>query len=206
MKKVSHTLLVMMLLGTSQSLHSQHLAWGAKTGFNFASAYSDDAIASSKPGYQVGLFFRAKFGKVGLQPEISLSNQRFTLKKDSEDAEETFTYLNVPILLTYYPISQVRLQLGPQVGFLIDGNRKNNSLLMSNIPFNENIKDAYTATDVSISAGGGYDFKFGLEVDLRYNVGVKDISIETQYSKEPVYSRMLIVSIGWNFLNRRSAL
>jgi hypothetical protein len=49
-----------------------------------------------------------------------------------------------------------------------------------------------------VSLGAGYDFDFGLGLDFRYNLGVKDIN--NAVDGEPVKSRVILISLGWNFL------
>ena len=50
----------------------------------------------------------------------------------------------------------------------------------------------------SYYAGAGWDFKFGLSVDVRYNIGVKDINNDV--NREEAKSKVFLVSVGWNFL------
>ena len=76
-------------------------------------------------------------------------------------------------MLKFYPVGGLNLQVGPQFGFLMDGERKYNSLLGSGT---EDITEYYKKSDLSVSVGAGYDFDFGLNFDFRYNLGVKDIN------------------------------
>jgi hypothetical protein len=132
---------------------------------------------------------------VAIQPEVLLFTQRgegtFSLGK----VEESFTYLSIPVILKFYPIGGLNIQAGPQFGFLLDGERKYENAFGS---IKEDIKDSYKSSDVSISLGGGYDFGFGLGLDVRYNIGVKDINDEV--NGDPAKSRIFLISLGWNFL------
>jgi Outer membrane protein beta-barrel domain len=163
--------------------------------------FDNSLVSYSQAGYQGGFFLRKKLNKIGFQPEVLLSWQK-TLKKNSADRiEDSFVYLNIPIMFKYYPIERLNIQLGPQFGFLVGGER-NFSSLRTPLFFNEDlkIKDAYKNSDVSISVGGGYDFKFGLELDLRCNVGINDINNVANGAS--IQSRVIVVSLGWSFLKK----
>lgn len=181
----------------SYELASAQAAFGLKGGVNLTSLKLDDPDASydSRTGFHAGVFLRGKFDKVAIQPEVLLFTQRgegtFSLGK----VEESFTYLSIPVILKFYPIGGLNIQAGPQFGFLLDGERKFENAFGT---IKQDIKDSYKSSDVSISLGGGYDFGFGLGLDVRYNIGVKDINDEV--NGDPAKSRIFLVSLGWNFL------
>ena len=98
-------------------------------------------------------------------------------------------------MFKFYPLWGLNIQVGPQLGFLVAGQRKTET------PFGtstEDIKDYYKTSDVSISAGLGYDFNFGLDVDVRYNIGVRDVNNAS--NGETAKSQVFLVSVGWNFM------
>jgi hypothetical protein len=199
MKRTLRIAIVVIMLLSTEIVIGQDLGFGLKGGLNLASLKIDDPEASykSKVGYHAGIFLRAKFSKIAVQPELLL----FTQKTNGEfaglgDIEDNFTYVSIPVILKFYPIAGLNLQAGPQFGFLVDGERKYDTILGT---FKEDIKDSYKKSDVSISVGGGYDFGFGLGLDVRYNIGLKDIN--NAADGEEVKSQVFLVSIGWNFLN-----
>jgi hypothetical protein len=181
----------------SNELNAQ-AAFGIKGGLNLTALKIDDPEASydSRTGFHAGVFLRGKFGKVGLQPEVLFFTQRGEGSFSGFDkVEESFTYLSIPVILKFYPVGGLNLQLGPQFGFLIDGEQTRQLGL---IKTTHDIKEAYKSSDVSISLGAGYDAGFGLNIDFRYNIGVMDINNEA--NGEPAKSRIFLVSLGWNFL------
>lgn len=89
----------------------------------------------------------------------------------------------------------MNFQVGPQVGFLLDGEQTGSTLVGE---FKNDIKDQYANSDFSVSVGAGWDFGFGLNIDARYNIGVKDIN-DAASGKE-AKSRVFLISLGWNFL------
>jgi hypothetical protein len=177
---------------------SQEVGFGIKGGVNLSTLNFDDPEASydSKTGFHAGLFLRGKFDRIGIQPEVLLFTQKGSLTTTIlGTTEESFTYLSVPVMFKFYPVGGLNLQAGPQFGFLLDGERKYNTVLGNG---SKDITDYYKSSDVSVSFGGGYDFGFGLTFDLRYNIGLKDINNEE--NGDPVKSRVFLVSLGWNFL------
>lgn len=174
------------------------LGFGIKGGVNLTTLNIDDPELSynSKTGYHAGVFLRARFDKVGIQPELLL----FTQNGDIESsvfgtAQERFTYLSVPVMLKFYPVGGFNIQVGPQFGFLLDGEREYKTILGGGT---QDITEYYKESDVSVSLGGGYDFDFGLGLDVRYNIGVKDIN--NAANGEEARSRIFLLSLSWNFL------
>lgn len=177
---------------------SGQVAFGLKGGLNLTTLNIEDPELSydSRTGYHAGLFLRGKFDKVAIQPELLLFTQRGDLESSFfGTARENFTYLSVPLMLKFYAIGGLNIQVGPQFGFLIDGEREYAGVLGSG---SQDITEYYKKSDVSVSVGGGYDFDFGLGLDVRYNVGVKDIN--NAASGEEARSRIFLVSLGWNFV------
>ena len=174
------------------------VGFGIKGGLNLTTLKVDDPELSydSRTGYHAGVFLRGRFGNVGLQPEVLLFTQSGDLQSSLfGTAQERFTYLSIPVILKFYPIGGLNIQLGPQFGFLLDGEREYDSFLGSG---KQDITEYYKQSDVSVSVGGGYDFGFGLGLDVRYNIGVKDINDAAD--GEQAKSRIFLLSLGWNFL------
>jgi hypothetical protein len=198
MFKVGKSVLIGLFLLVAISAHSQEVAFGLKGGLNLTTLNFDDPEASydSKAGFHAGIFLRSKFDRIAIQPEVLFFTQKGDVTYSAiGTAEESFTYVSVPVMLKFYPIGGLNLQAGPQFSFLVDGERKYDTILGSG---SEDIKDYYKKSDISISAGAGYDFGFGLSVDFRYNIGVKDIN--NVADGDPVKSRVFLLSLGWNFI------
>lgn len=198
MKMIRLSLLaVALLVGTS--LYAQDAAFGLKAGLNLSKIDIDDPEATyeGKTGYHAGIFMSSRVGKIGFQPEVLLYTQSGEFETATvNNGKESFTYLTIPVMIKFYPLLGLNLQVGPQFGFLLDGERSGTNFFGD---FKQDIKDQYDSNDFSVSAGAGYDFKFGLSLDARYNIGVKDIN--NAAAGEEAKSRVFLVSIGWNFLN-----
>lgn len=196
MRKLNLIVIVSLLfLGTSAM--AQETAFGLKGGLNLSEIKIDDPEASynSKTGYHAGIFVRSKFDKVAIQPELLLYTQRGDFSGPGYTGNEDFTYLTIPLMVKFYPVMGLNLQVGPQFGFLLDGERTANTVFGT---VKQDIKDQYESSDFAVSAGAGYDFSFGLSLDARYNIGVKDINNAT--NGDEAKSRVFLISIGWNFL------
>jgi hypothetical protein len=123
-----------LALLTSGLLNAQDVAFGLKGGLNLANLDVKDPEGSynSRTGYHAGVFLRGKFSKVAIQPELLL----FTQGTDATNTtfgeyKDSFTYLSVPLMLKYYPVLGLNIQVGPQFGFLLDGERKYDNILGS---------------------------------------------------------------------------
>ncbi len=176
----------------------QETAFGLKGGVNLTNLKVDDPEASydSRTGYHAGVFVRSKFDKIALQPELLLFTQSNEVNyAGGFGATQRFTYLSVPVLLKFYPAMGLNVHLGPQFGFLVDGEEEVRSLLFTGT---RDISESYKSSDVSLSLGAGWDFDFGLSLDVRYNLGIKDIN--NVADGEEARSRVFLVSLGWNFL------
>jgi len=171
--------------------------FGLKAGVNLTNLKIDDPEYSldSRTGYHAGVFLRGRFDKVAIQPEVLLFTQQNTIKGSFGTIDNSFTYLSVPVLLKFYLISGLNIQAGPQFGFLIDGEQKYETVLFTG---KRDITESYKKSDIAASVGGGFDFPFGLTVDVRYNLGIKDIN--NAANGEETKSRVFLVSLGWNFL------
>ena len=193
----ANLILVLFVLISTNS-YSQNTAFGLKGGINTNSIKFDDPEATyeSRTGYHVGLFLRGRMGNIGIQPELLLFANKGEIQSSVfGTAEESFTYITIPVMLKFYPIMGLNLQVGPQFAFLLDGERKYETFLGSGT---EDITDYYKNSDLSLSLGGGYDFKWGLNLDIRYNIGIKDIN--NTADGEEAKSKIFLISAGWNFL------
>jgi hypothetical protein len=196
MKALKLTLIIFALAMTETAM--AQVGFGLKGGVNLTSLKLDDAQASydSRTGFHAGVFLRAKFANIGIQPEALLFTQRGEADFGSVGKiEDSFTYLSIPVIFKFYPVGGLNLQAGPQFGFLLDGEQTYSTAIGT---VTRDIKEAYKSSDVSLSVGAGYDFDLGLGLDVRYNIGIKDINNEPD--AEGAKSRVFLVSLSWNFL------
>lgn len=156
--------------------HAQGVDFGIKLGANF-STLSDAAGAKNKTGFHGGVFLGLKFNeKLALQPELLYSQQG--AKLDIGDVD--LNYVNIPVVVKYYLVKGLNLQVGPQFGFVVDDN------FVIGEPEN---------FDLSGVAGLGLDIPLGIRIDARYNFGLTEIAKNSD-SKNGVFS----IALGYSFL------
>lgn len=174
MKKL-FVVVIALFMGTT--VFSQSLDLGIKLGANFANI-SDVSNMSSKTGFQGGAFAALKFQKVAVQADVLYSQQGAKFKFGKFDLD----YVNVPIVVKYYLVQGLNVQVGPQFGFLV----------------NDDVAEGETKDmDISGVAGLGYDLPFGIRVDARYNFGLTDVSkVAGAEGKNSVFS----IALGYSFL------
>ena len=182
------------ILGLSFGIaNAQQVRFGVKAGLNLAT-FSGDAVGSDvkmKAGLHAGGLVEIKFtDKLALQPELLFSMQGAEIvdKGDNgtggtfkDEYKRNLTYLNVPILLKFYPVNSFFLEGGPQVGFLVDAKSKNvftdtNGTATTIVSTESDVKDNYKSTDFSFNVGLGYDFTQNLFASARYNIGLSNIN------------------------------
>jgi hypothetical protein len=199
MNRIRKAIFCFSLLLIFSASAAQEFGFGLKGGLNLSTLDLEDPEASydSRTGYHLGLFLRSKFDKVGIQPEFLLYTQNGDIESSLfGTAQESFSYLTIPLIIKFYPVGGLNLQVGPQFGFLLDGERKYDTPFLGS--GSQDITEHYDKSDISLALGGGYDFGFGLGIDVRYNLGIKDIN--NAADGEPVKSRVFMVSLGWNFI------
>jgi Outer membrane protein beta-barrel domain len=176
MKKIKILLLATFVVAGMQSAYSQaEVALGIKGGLNFANVNTSSTAAAynSRTGYHAGAFLLMKFAKFGLQPEVIYSQQGTTVKFNSQNLDQNFSYINIPIMLKLYLVGGLNLQAGPQFGFLSKASSETYNPL-TGAKTTEDVKDKLKGSDISIGLGAGWDLPFGLNIDARYNLGVSD--------------------------------
>ncbi|MGF1556389.1 outer membrane beta-barrel protein, partial [Paucihalobacter sp.] len=115
MKRLS---IILFSLLFSVTTYSQGVDFGIKFGANFANI-SDASGLDNKTGFHAGAFAALKFNdKVALQGELLYSQQGAKFSPGDFNLD----YVNVPVIVKYYLVQGLNIQLGPQFGFLVDDN------------------------------------------------------------------------------------
>lgn len=171
--------LLFVILITAQLSYAQEIDFGAKLGVNFATL-NDASGFDNKTGFVGGAFVETKFSKVSLQVEFLYSQQGAEIEATDFD----LNYVNVPVLLKYYLIGGLNIQVGPQFGFLIDDNLEDSV-----------ISDVEAETfDLSGAAGLGLDLPLGIRADARYIFGLTDT-----FDNFDGQNGVFMLSVGYSF-------
>lgn len=168
---------------------AQHTSFGVKAGYNSSSVQiSDGADYDSKSGIHVGGLAHIHISKhFAIQPELVFSCQG----GERGDTKLKLNYINVPVLAQYMVTDGFRLQTGPQVGFLISAKRKIGDIEID-------VDDTYNSVDFSWVFGAGYIFSSGVGIDARYNLGLNNISDDTDFEAK---NRVFQVGLFYQFKN-----
>ncbi|MGK7394366.1 MAG: porin family protein [Candidatus Cyclobacteriaceae bacterium M3_2C_046] len=101
------------------------------------------------------------------------------------EARDNLHFLNIPILASFYVAPGFSIQIGPQVGFLLNGTAKFDNVAEAEEVFTE-FEEATDITDqlnnISLAGVLGIQFEMrsGLGFGLRYNYGFTDVLDDTE--------------------------
>ncbi|MGI6718214.1 MAG: porin family protein [Bacteroidales bacterium] len=200
MKVIKRFLLtaVLAVLISAQGVYAQKLELGVKAGMNISSLsgladvdYQSFLGSVSKgvlPAFHAG--FVAEYhatNNISVAPELLYSFQggKVNLKSNVGDSDGNVTfkahYVNIPIMVKFYPISRVALEFGPQIGFNIVGSL--------NIDGESSVnKDALNVFDFGLGVGANVRLLAGLNAGIRYVHGftnaMKNVQVENLVNEE----------------------
>jgi hypothetical protein len=209
-----------LMVVSKSSLAQLKTEIGVKGGLNISglALSSDGKLSGAKynnlMGFHGGAYALLRFSKLGIQPEILFSKQgqNYTTPNYS-NLRTDLNYINVPVMIKYYLGSVVNLQAGPQIGFLVSAKGDLIQIIsggqLGQAVLNQDLKPYLNSTDLSFAFGAGLDLPFGLNMNLRYNLGLSNInkykggsgstdtpSFSTAYTRNQV----LQFSVGYRFL------
>jgi hypothetical protein len=172
--------------------NAQQTQFGLKAGANIASVGVDDGDDyDSKAGFHVGGLAHIHITQhFAVQPELTYSAQG---GKDGDNLKLKLNYINIPVLAQYMTLDGFRFETGPQIGFLASAKRK-----VNDVEFD--VKDDLESLDFSWAFGVGYLFPGanGLGVDVRYNLGISNISEDNTYQAR---NRVFQIGLFYQFMH-----
>jgi hypothetical protein len=184
--KKSLVLVAGMIMLTG-AVFSQHVNFGIKAGYNSSSVKVEDGVDyDSKSGLHFGGLAHIHINRqFAVQPELVFSCQG----GEDGDAKLKLNYLNIPVLLQYMINNGFRLQTGPQLGFLLSAKQKFGDVTVD-------VDDIIKSTDFSWVFGAGYIFTSGIGIDARFNLGLTDISEDSDFEAR---NRVFQVGLFYQF-------
>lgn len=200
--------LFIALLGFN-SMEAQKVKYGIKAGLNIANLNIDQngfPSTSSVANVHAGFFAEMQLSKkVAFQPELLYSAQgaKFDYLIDDGEGlystENTFklAYLNVPLMIKYYPESKLFLEAGPQVGFLTSARLK--TKVIGYGASSRNADDAFKNIDFGFNVGAGYNFSKHVTANARYNFGLSNIAEKDPGESVKVKNSVFSLSLGYIF-------
>jgi hypothetical protein len=140
-----------------------------------------------------GVLARLKvLGILAVQPEVLYSMQGVeyegTILGFSGSEKLKTDYIQVPVMLKFYPMPVLNIQVGPQVGFLTKAKFGD-----------EDVKDDLESTYYAVNMGLGLDLPLGIGIDARYSMGVSDIHKDFEGDKKDNRMNMFTLSLSYCF-------
>ncbi len=181
-----------LFMGISSGVFAQaQFSVGLKGGLNFANldVKSVSNTYDNRTGYHLGAFALIKLTKIGIQPELIFSQQGSKIMVNGATVQSNFSYMNIPIMFKLYTVAGINLQVGPQFGFLTN----NPTVVNDNVV----VEDAVNKSDLSLGMGIGWDLPFGLTIDGRYNLGLKNVSDDSSFELK---NQVFQFSVGFKLI------
>ena len=170
MKKATMILSVTALSLLFSTVYAQQ-AIGIKGGVNIASLSGFEG--RSRISAHGGVFLHHTINKTWcFQPELLYSGegQRY-IANNGEERTLALGYLQLPLMIQYYPTPQIYFEAGPQFGLLLSAQDKGD-MESEHI----NAKDDFTAAQVALGLGIGFKATEQLILYGRYNFGLTDVT------------------------------
>lgn len=163
MKFLIGLITAIMITGIASAQHGDapegRVSLGIKGGLNLYNVHNDNNVKYDQlTGYNFGLLGHIHLDKqFAIQPELVYSKQGAKIGDNKYDLD----YINVPVLFQYMFDNGFRLQAGPQVGFLVSAENK----------------DDLNPIDFALGFGASYVVpSTGFGIDARYNLGLSNIN------------------------------
>ncbi len=171
--KILLSLFMAAILFTGTTI-AQKVNFGIKGGLNVYNIHNSNSINYDPVvGFHAGVLAHIHLTKrFALQPETFYSTNGANYKAGPFDTRYNLGYIQVPVLLQYMFQNGVRLQAGPQLGFLISAKSKTGDI-------KEDFKNDLNTVDFGLATGASYLIPHtGFGFDARFNLGLTDINKE----------------------------
>ena len=172
MKKVILSLAI--LAGVTGAAQAQSARVGVKAGVNLANVSGKGTEdAKNLVGLSAGLMADLGFSDLlSFHPELLYSQKGFKMESGGVTGQVRTSYLDLPLLLRVNA-DGLFFEAGPQVGFLIG---QKSEISGGGQSYSSTSTDGTRKVDVGYIAGVGYQLSSGLELGVRYNGGISDLS------------------------------
>ena len=165
MKQILHILIFFITsLIFGQKQHTM-----LKAGVNFANLNSESDSFTARISFHAGFGIESELNNhLSLEPEILFSSQGAKVKKRS-NVVNSLNYVNLPVMLRYYPDGGFFMEIGPQVGILVSAKQRSDSQYDEDI---NNLK----GQDYGLNLGIGFKSQGSVGINARYYLGLRDIN------------------------------
>ncbi|WP_298512799.1 porin family protein [uncultured Kordia sp.] len=197
MKKVT---ILFLLLCVGITANAQNFSFGFKGGYNLAGIQGDNSNGfKMRHGIHLGAVAEFELASnFSIQPELMYSQQgannnaififsEFPLLEG--ELEARYNFINLPIMAKYYIVKGLSIELGPQIGFLLSAEQREEGQIID-------VKDRIKSIDFGVNFGIAYKFSNGLNFGVRYNAGLSNINDVSGFTDKNRYG-VAQLSIGY---------
>lgn len=169
-KKIVITLLV--VFSVSFLTANAQNAIGIKGGVNIASL--SEFTGRDRISGHGGVFLHHTINKNWcFQPELLFSGEGQKYFSNGVEHTLALDYLQVPLMIQYYPVPNIYIEAGPQVGLLLSARDKEDG-------FDEphaNVKGDFSSAQLALGIGAGLKASEKIIFYGRYNFGLTDVTV-----------------------------
>lgn len=200
-KQMKKMFLVAALAVLGMNQMDAQTKFGVKAGPQLTNIVGDDFDeADSRIGFNVGGYANVRISEsFAIQPEVLYSLQGAKQEVAGADLSYNLSYINVPVMVKWYAYDGLNFEFGPQIGFNVASKVKVDGTAFDvadgTYDFDElsGGRDVETI-DFGVNIGAGYEFTNGLNLGLRYGLGLTDI-VKDSDAKNSVFS----LGVGYSF-------
>ena len=184
-------LLFITLTTTNAQDYKNKATAGIKGGYNLSSVSFDGTSETSKlHGFHIGFYGESYIGNhFSLQPEIMYSQQGYKIDDGNGIYTQKLEYINIPLMLKFYPVKSFFMEAGPQIGFSISHKETFDSGF---VLYDTNKEFEPKNFDWGVNLGAGFKSDTGVSLGARYHIGQNDI-----YDEDKPKNRVWQIYIGF---------
>lgn len=145
--------------------------FGFKGGINLASvklAFPEAGLSintTNKTSFVLGGYLNHPLNESwSIQPELLFQGMGTNFMGETLSAN----YIAIPVVFKYAISKTLNIEAGPQIGFLLSAKVQS-----------EDVKSSFKSTDFQFVFGGGFNLSKKVQANVRYGVGLSNISAET---------------------------
>lgn len=199
-------LFILMVLATMSTATFAQI--GVQAGITMATIHAEDfedVDKSSKAGLTLGVFTHLPLStNFTFRPGLNYTQKGAKFEDTGEKATFSFNYLELPLDFIYKAPGGFFVGLGPTLGYGLSGKIKYDIGGMDDeedIDFgSDEDKDDFKAFELSGNVLAGYQLSSGIFFSVNYNLGLSDISFD---SDESAKNRYFGIRIGYNFGSKK---
>jgi hypothetical protein len=155
------------------SLHTinAQVSAGIKGGVNLArlSGFNGD----NRVGAHAGVFLNHAFNRNwAFQPELLYSGEGQLYILDGFQRTIALDYVQLPLMIQYYPVEKFYVEAGPQVSLLAAAKDKGEG------DFDYNVKNEFRNTQIGFNVGVGLKLNPSIGFYGRYSLGLTDVTFD----------------------------